>query len=61
MSSVDEQAIQCKSINVGNNIQVFVENKDSLTEIGNILHAPILKCKKQYAVIGNGVSYQYQD
>ncbi len=61
MTTVDERAIPCESINIGNNIQIVVRSKDSLIEISEMLHAPILKSKNSCAVIGGGASYIYDE
>ena len=64
MSTVDEQlkkAIPCRDINVGNNVQIIVKDKDALLEISHSLKAPIFKCEGKYAVVGGGVSYEYKD
>ncbi|MGA3296452.1 MAG: hypothetical protein ABSD41_03270 [Candidatus Bathyarchaeia archaeon] len=61
MSSVDERVIPCKDINIGNNVQIIVKNKDSLLEISHTLKAPIFKCEGKYAVVGGGASYEYKE
>ena len=60
MASIDERAIPCKEVNIGNNIQIIVKNKDSLLEISHTLKAPICKCEGKYAVVGGGASYEFK-
>jgi hypothetical protein len=55
--SLDDIAIECASVNLGDSRQQHVNNKADLVRITEILGKPLIKYKGRYYVFDGNITY----
>ena len=59
MSSLEMEAVECASLNLGDRYVQNVKDKENMKKISDILRKPILRYGKEYFILDNMDVYRY--